>query len=263
MSTFRSLALLALLVVGIAGAADDDAELDDILRNPTIGNYKGYAEFKMGRYESARRIWEALDRAGFGEAAFNLGILYEDGLGVDADIQRALAHYRRGAENGSVKAQFRVGKLFWLGAPGVPPDREEGRRYLAMAAAHGDREAAAYLANGADAKGPLAEADLALAAGQSQRAAEILAAAALDGDVRAQTRLAWCYEAGRGVARDLSMAAQWFERAAQGGDPEAMYALSVMHATGSGREQDDNLARQWLQRSAAGGYAPAISELRP
>ncbi|MCB1894590.1 MAG: sel1 repeat family protein [Zoogloeaceae bacterium] len=261
MKIFRTLFIAALVVSGGVLASGDDADLDEILRNPTIGNYKGYAEFKMARYDSARRIWEALDRAGFGEAAFNLGVLYEDGLGVDANIERALSYYRRGAENGSVKAQFRIGKLFWLGAPGILPDHEEGRRYLAMAAANGDSDAAAYLADGPEPRGPLAEADRALATGEPKRAAEILAAAALDGNVRAQTRLAWCYEAGRGVDRDLSMAVQWFERAAQAGDPEAMYALSVMHATGAGREKDDELARQWLERSAAGGFAPAVAEL--
>ena len=260
MNISRTLVTAALVISGSAFAAGDDADLDEILRNPTIGNYRGYAEFKMAHYDAARRIWEALDRAGFGEAAFNLGILYEDGLGVDANIERALSYYRRGAENGSVKAQFRIGKLYWLGAPGVAPDHEEGRRYLAMAAANGDSDAAAYLADGPEAKGPLAEADRALATGEPKRAAEILAAAALDGNVRAQTRLAWCYEAGRGVDRDLSMAAQWFERAAQAGDPEAMYALSVMHATGTGREKDDELARRWLDRSAAGGFAPAVAE---
>lgn len=212
--------------IGLAPAAEpvaaDEIDLAEILRKPEYGNYRGYAEFKMAHYDSARRIWEALDQRNFGEAAFNLGIFYEDGLGVGRDIERAMAYYRRGALLGSPKAMFRAGVMYWLGAPGVAADRGEGRRYLSMAAAAGDSEAQRYLAAesaGADADDPVLRADRALAA-------------------------------------------QWFGSAAQAGDGEAMYALAVMHATGAGRDKDPALAEEWLQRSAAAGYPAAIADLK-
>jgi TPR repeat protein len=264
--------LLLILAVswGIAAAAEalpveDEIDLAEIVRKPEYGNYRGYAEFKMARYASARRIWEALDQRNFGEAAFNLGILYEDGLGVARDMERALGYYRRGAMLGSPKAMFRVGVMHWLGAPGVAIERDEGRRYLSMAAAAGDSEAQRYLAaegTGADANDPLLRADRALASGRAEEAVAILKAGAESGHVRAQTRLAWSYEAGRGVARDLALAAKWFSMAAQGGDGEAMYALAVMHGTGAGQVKDPVRAEQWLQRSAAAGYPAALADLK-
>jgi TPR repeat protein len=264
--------LLLILAVswGIASAAEalpveDEIDLAEIVRKPEYGNYRGYAEFKMARYASARRIWEALDQRNFGEAAFNLGILYEDGLGVARDMERALGYYRRGAMLGSPKAMFRVGVMHWLGAPGVAIERDEGRRYLSMAAAAGDSEAQRYLAaegTGADANDPLLRADRALASGRAEEAVAILKAGAESGHVRAQTRLAWSYEAGRGVARDLALAAKWFSMAAQGGDGEAMYALAVMHGTGAGQVKDPVRAEQWLQRSAAAGYPAALADLK-
>jgi TPR repeat protein len=264
--------LLLILAVswGIAAAAEalpveDEIDLAEIVRKPEYGNYRGYAEFKMARYDSARRIWEALDQRNFGEAAFNLGILYEDGLGVARDMERALGYYRRGAMLGSPKAMFRVGVMHWLGAPGVAIERDEGRRYLSMAAAAGDSEAQRYLAaegTGADANDPLLRADRALASGRAEEAVAILKAGAESGHVRAQTRLAWSYEAGRGVARDLALAAKWFSMAAQGGDGEAMYALAVMHGTGAGQVKDPVRAEQWLQRSAAAGYPAALADLK-
>jgi len=267
----RTLALAALtLTFSLSAAptrADDSNEidLDDIVRKPEIGNYKGYAEFKMAHYDNARRIWEALDARNFGEAAFNLGILYEDGLGVPRDIARALAYYRRGADNGSVKAAFRIGKLYWFGAPGIARDEAAGRRYLALAAAAGDGEAARYLAATAAAADtavdPLTEADRAEAAGRLADAAAILEVAANKGNAVAQTRLAWLHESGRGVERNLERAAEWFMRAASAGNGEAMYALAVMHATGAGRPRDAAISRQWLERSAAAGYPQAIREL--
>jgi TPR repeat protein len=230
----------------------DDIDFDEIVRRPTIGNYKGYAEFKMAHYDNARRIWEALDARGFGEAAFNLGNLYEDGLGVARDIDKAMAYYRRGAELGSEKAVFRAGHLYWFGAPGLAADRERARPYLQQSAASGDRDAQKYLGEAGSASGD----------DRSPLAIAALTRSAEAGDARAQTRLAWNFEAGRGVARDLAKAAEWFQRAANAGDGEAMYALSVMHATGAGRPQDPTQAEAWLRKSAAAGYRQAQDEIR-
>ena len=262
--------LLCGFTIGISSAAtepsgEDEIDLAEIVRRPEYGNYRGYAEFKMAHYAAAKRIWEALDERNFGEAAFNLGILYEDGLGVPRDMDRALGYYRRGAVLGSPKAMFRAGLMYWLGAPGVAVDRGEGRRYLSMAAAAGDSEAQRYLAadsSGADANDPVLRADQALAAGGAEEYAAILQAAAESGHVRAQTRLAWSYESGRGLPRDLSLAAQWFSTAAKAGDGEAMYALAVMYGTGAGQVKDAQEAEQWLQRSAAAGYPAARADLK-
>lgn len=266
-AVLMTLAAFASGGVSIAAESDteDDIDLAEIVRRPAIGNYRGYAEFKMAHYASARRIWEALDQKSFAEAGFNLGILYEDGLGVVRDMDRAVAYYRRGAALGSPKAMFRLGLIFWLGAPGVAPDRGEGRRYLSMAAAAGDAEAQRYLAadtSGNAAPDPVMKADQALAAGRPGEYVEILKSAAEVGAVRAQTRLAWSYEAGRGVARDLELAASWFLKAAQGGDGEAMYALAVMYGTGTGKLKDAAQADFWLQRSAAAGYPAAVADLK-
>lgn len=257
-STWRRLAALAawlaaaVCLTARAEVPSDEIDLAEIVRRPTIGNYVGYAEFKMAHYDNARRIWEALDAKGFGEAAFNLGNLYEDGLGVSRDLVRALAYYQRGADQGSDKAAFRLGFLYWFGAPGLPPDRAKARPHLVRLAASGDQDAQRYLReenlNGSDERSP--------------QAIATLIHSAQAGNVRAQTKLAWNYEAGRGVPRDLVLAAEWFQRAADGGDGEAMYALSVMHATGAGRPRDATQADNWLKRSAAAGYRPAVTDLR-
>lgn len=243
-----------------AQQAADEIDLAEIVRKPAYGTYIGYAEFKMARYESARRIWEALDARDYGDATFNLGILYEDGLGVARDAARAMTYYRRGAQLGSQKAMFRAGLLYWLGAPGIPQNRDEGRRFFEMAAAAGDADAARYLA--IDASDPLVRADRWMAEGRPAEAFAELERAAKAGHVRAQTRLAWSYEAGRGVKADLAQAAHWFQIAADAGDGEAMYALAVMRATGAGQAKDAERAAEWLRRSAAAGYAPAIDELK-
>jgi TPR repeat protein len=47
------------------------------------------------------------------------------------------------------------------------------------------------------------------------------AASADSGDINAQIKLAWEYARGGAIARDLRLAAEWFDRAASSGDAEA------------------------------------------
>lgn len=236
-----------------------DVDIDDAVRNPTFGTYRGYAEFKMGRYEDARRIWEALAERGSAEALFNLGILYEDGLGVGADAGRATQLYEQAANAGSRAAAYRLGILYESGGR-VPADPEKATRWLGRAAAQGDADAAARLARLQSADEPesaRARAERLDAAGRPGEAAGIYRQLAAAGDMRAASKLAWMHESGRGVARDLSEAARLFRLAAEANEADAQYALSVMLRTGAGQPRDEAQAARWLARAAAQGHPQA------
>ena len=56
------------------GAFAQDSDRQDWLRNPAMGNYKAYAEFKMTNYAKAREVWETLAEVGNGDALFNLSV---------------------------------------------------------------------------------------------------------------------------------------------------------------------------------------------
>lgn len=251
-------AITLMLCLGLATSALAEFDVNSALRDPGMGNYKAYAEFKMGHYDNARAIWEALDARDNGDAAFNLGLLYEDGKGVAANMDTAMAYYYRATENGSQKGLYRLGVLYLYGSKQLEPEPDRGRRYLSRAAALGDAQAAEHLAALDDnAEGPsdvLVAVDKAVARGDMISAVQQLKTAAHEGHAGAQTRLAWLYEAGRGVPHDLPKAAEWFQKAAHQGDGEAMYALAVMHKTGVGLVQDDQAAAKWLQKSIAAGY---------
>ena len=77
--------MLMVAAVSFSGAAFAADGAEEWLRNPSIGNYKAYAEFKMANYAEARAIWQVLAARENSEALFNLGILAEDGLGEDRD----------------------------------------------------------------------------------------------------------------------------------------------------------------------------------
>jgi hypothetical protein len=58
--------------------------------------------------------------------------------------------------------------------------------------------------------------------------------AAEQGDVEAQQRLGYMYEAGLGVARDEARAGRWYRRAMQSGDVWAHYKAGLSYAASAG-----------------------------
>lgn len=240
-----------------------DSSAADWVRNPAMGNYKAYAEFKMAHYAEARHIWEVLAGLGNPDALFNLGVLAEDGLGEPANLQKAEALYLAAANAGGFKAQYRLGMLYSAGGA-VPQDLERARHFFGLAAQGGDSEALARLqALDAPAR-PLSDFDRAerlASRGQHAEAAALYADLAAAGHATARTRLAWMHEAGRGVTRDLAVAARLFAESAAAGDAEAQYALAVMYHTGRGQPKDPAQGRLWLERAAAQGYPAARAAL--
>ncbi|NML27655.1 tetratricopeptide repeat protein [Zoogloea dura] len=269
----RCTRIAALLLIVIAPMAHAELlgedELADVIRKPAIGLYKGYAEFKMAHYAEARQIWTALSERGMGEAWFNLGILAEDGLGEPRDAAEARRRYEQAALAGSRNAALRLGISLQGNRLGAA-DPVAARRWLVLAAGMGDEEAAVQLAvlegRSPVPLGPrdrrLAEARRLEADGNLVDAVTAYQGLADEGDARGVTRLAWLYEAGRGVPRNLDEAARLFRRAAEAGESEAGYALSVMLETGVGQARDPVEALRWLKAAAAGGYPPAVEALK-
>ncbi|MDI4643318.1 sel1 repeat family protein [Rhodoblastus acidophilus] len=227
-----------------------------------MGNYQAYAEYKMGHYDAARHVWEVLAERGNPDALFNLGSLAEDGLGEAKDMAKAESLYVAGADAGGFKAQYRLGMLY----SGAGPLRniDKARHYLSLAAQEGDRDAIERLASLAHPDKPPSDferAEMLASGGKPDEAAPIYRRLADGGDRHAQTRLAWLYESGKGVERDLAEAGRRFLIAGEAGDAEAQYALAVMFKTGKGQAQDDEQSRKWLERSAAQKYPAALAAL--
>jgi len=244
----------------------DEIDLNEILRsNNAMGNYKGYAEFKMAHYDNARKIWQVIAQRGNAEANFNLGILYEDGLGVSQDLAQALLYYEAAAIGGSFKAQYRLGLLYFVGEV-VPLDKTKAKRWLTKAAEGGDRDSIEMLAILSDANGSQRDkeflrAETAHASADYLLAANIWQRLADDNDSISRTRLAWLYEKGLGVKRDLKRAAKLFRQSAVDGDADAQYALAVMLQTGKGQVQDFHESELWLQKAANLGHRAAALAL--
>lgn len=260
---------LAVLLVGLSIPASHSAEpfsQEFLAAAPRVQLYMAYAEFKMAHHQRAREMWLKISGSGRAEAAFNLAILFEQGLGVEKDPEQALDYYLQAANAGSRSAAFQLG-LIYLNNP-AEVDASAAEHWLSIAALDGDEEAAELLqsmqtAADLSSTDPLTQVRMLLAKGDTDQALAKLEELTQQSppDYRALTRMAWLYEAGIAVDRDIDRAGRLFAQAAEAGVAEAQYALSVMLQTGIGRPLDSQEAQQWLARAAAQNYPPALQKL--
>jgi uncharacterized protein len=104
----------------------------------------GYQSYLKGDYNAAYEEWLPLAELGDVEAQYNLGVMYDEGAGVERDLAAAAAWYRKAAEQGFVDAQTNLGIMYYHGQ-GVARDPAEAAYWFREAASHGDDEAAGYL----------------------------------------------------------------------------------------------------------------------
>ena len=71
---------------------------------------------------------------------YNLGVMYDTGLGVPQDYAEVIRWYRLAAEQGHATAQYNLGFMYSNGQ-GVPQDYVSAHMWLNVAAATGDEDA--------------------------------------------------------------------------------------------------------------------------
>jgi TPR repeat protein len=77
---------------------------------------------------------------GYSRAQFNLGMMYEYGVGVATDVKEAIRWDRLAAEQGNIDAQYRLGHIYFQGL-GVPQDCKEAAHWHRLAVKQGNYDA--------------------------------------------------------------------------------------------------------------------------
>lgn len=89
-----------------------------------------------------------------------------------------------------------------------------------------------------------------------------LLARANSGDAYSQYLVAFAYDKGVGVPKDLAEAAKWYRKAAEGGNPRSMATLGRLYERGlGGLTTDDSQAVNWYRKAAEAGEASAMTNL--
>jgi len=191
-----------------------EAEIPGLLKKTETGD--AAAQCELGAcYENGEGVEEDVEKAvglytkaaaqGHAQAQCNLGLCYEEGKGIGKDIAMAVALYKKAAGQGNAQAQCNLGFCYDIGQ-GV-------------------------------------DKDVATAAGLYQKAAE-------QGVALAQYYLGVCYAKGEGVVQDTAKAAEWYRKAAEQGDEQAQLDLAACYENGEGVPQNISEAIKWYQKAA-------------
>ena len=227
-------------------------------------------------------------RAEQGDAAaqIELGMRYQDGIGVHKDEKEAVSWYTKAAEQGNAAAirklvdwysiglgkdekeavkwyckaalqgyapaQKNLGVCFEFGT-GVGKDEKEAVKWYTKAAEQGNADGQCYLGvcykNG-------------LGVGKDEKeAVKWFTKAAEQGIAPAQFYLGVCYKNGEGVSKDEKEAVKWYTKAAEQGNARAQRNLGVCYQNGQGVSKDEKEAVKWFTRAAERGDADAQGKL--
>jgi TPR repeat protein len=105
-----------------------------MLSFPAFGGFAdGLEAFERKDYAVALAEWRPLAEKGMIEAQYNLGLLYSNGYGVEADLTEALKWYLAAAEQGYARAQFRVGEIYEADQGGIQQDLIQAHFWLCLA----------------------------------------------------------------------------------------------------------------------------------
>jgi TPR repeat protein len=71
--------------------------------------------YEDGDYKKAFQLLERSAKAGHARAQYNLGVMYDNGLGVISNPKKAIEWFRKAASQGNDDAQFSLGVAYTLG----------------------------------------------------------------------------------------------------------------------------------------------------
>jgi uncharacterized protein len=203
----------------------------------------GLRHYTAGRYAQALKIWRPLANQGDAKAQYNIGAMYDHGIGVAQNDKNAVTWYRRAAEQGNASAQFNLGNMY-SGDRGLPRDIQSALYWLRKAAEQGEVSAQFNLAMKYH-RDPAVQ--------DPARAAEWYAKAAEQNHVNATVNLGVLYMAGLGVAKDDARAVELYRKGAEQGHALAQTYLGDMYRWGRGVQRDDAAAVSWHRKAAEQG----------
>lgn len=214
--------------------------------------HTAYAAFTRGDYQTAFDIWLDLAKGGDADAQFNVAALYDNGWGVERDLEKAVLWYERAAARNIAPAELVLAHMLRRGEIGTP-DSEQALRYLRSAAHRGSAHAQFELG---------VAYDRGVGVTQNYATAEIwYEKAAAQGLTEAIFNLATLFDEGLSAPKDHATALTWYRQAARAGNPLAENNIGNLHEKGLGVPQDYVRAVEWYAKAAARGLAIAQNNL--
>ena len=184
-------------------------------------NDQGIDAYNDRDYPGALQFWRQAAAQGNRDAEENIGLLYQDGSGMQQDYKQAMQWYRLAADQGSPTAADAIGFLYKSGS-GVTRNYGLAMQWFQKAAAQSDPQAQMQI-------GVLYQSGLGVKTDPAQ-ALQWYRKAADQGNPVGQYLVGLMYEGGQGVAKNVTEAIAWYRKAAAQGNADAMDRLDALGA---------------------------------
>ena len=231
---FKVMLLFFIFSVNLSGCVsnggyDNSNNNYKLVESPSSLYNQAVALYEKGKYNDAIKKYKSSAEKGYVSAQWDLGVIYQNGKGVDINYNEALKWFKKAAKSGDKYSQFNLGYMYYSGQ-GTPVDKAESFNWYRLAANQGYIDAMYNVAiayyNGDGITRNLNEAH------------RYFKLSAQKGMMDAQFQLAQMYSGGFGVKKDYKEAVKWYEKSAIQGHSTATYNLGVRYANGEGVPKD-------------------------
>ena len=181
----------------------------------------------LQKFSEAFKVLRAIAAKGHPADQYNIGVMYDQGLGVETDDSEAVNWYRKAALQGHADAQNNLACMYRFGE-GVPKDLAMTHAWVVVAAATG--------------RGPLVEPEeleKRMTPRETVRSRQLAKELQQEIETARKTEEERFYKC---------------HRAAEHGSAEAQYDLGVRYLRGHGVTKDVAKAHAWFIIAAAGGH---------
>jgi TPR repeat protein len=211
-----------------------------------VDSWAGYDEamiaYREGKFTKAFEEFKVLAAGGDASAQLSIGVMYDQGEGVQRNLKEAAKWYRRAAKQGNSSAQFNLGAMYAFGY-GLQQNDKRAIELFRLSAEGGDVRAQNALG-----------ASYSIPRGVNQDFVESRKwyfLAAKQGDADAQSNLGAMCALGLGAPQDFQQAVKWYRLASEKGNSTAQGELGVMYANGSGVSENRIVAYALFNLSLA------------
>jgi TonB family protein len=232
------------------------SDMDSIAKYRKMGDVK--ATYNKGSqylddsyYTLARAYLELAAEKHYPLALRRLGYIYQNGLGVSQDYEKAMKFFSEAADSGDSYAQMAKGYMYVMGW-GVAVNKVTAAKWYQKSADQNNEIAMCNIAYFYMTGGDGLTKNDSLARMYYQRAAD-------SGLARAESQLAYLYESGNcGMTIDTGKAYYWYIKAAEMDYPYALYRIGEYYLHGVGSlPQKDGMARAYISKAAKLGSSNA------
>jgi TPR repeat protein len=184
----------------------------------------GFRLMSMGEYARAIDIFQRRAAEGDPAAMDDLAWMYEQGLGVPADVAQAFRLYMKAASLNDSTGQMSVGNMYMRGA-GAPADVGQAMKYLRLSADNGNADALTEL-------GKIYQHGMAGVPVDYAQAMVFYRKAAPTGSSDAMNQIGFMFEHGLGVTANQDTAWCWYQWSSVQGNGRADEHLAEFKAAG-------------------------------